>query len=32
MTPPLFSPYRLGDLELANRLVMAPILEALKAK
>ena len=25
MTPPLFSPYRLGDLELANRLVMAPM-------
>jgi N-ethylmaleimide reductase len=25
VTPPLFSPYRLGDLELANRLVMAPM-------
>lgn len=25
MTPPLFSPYRLGDLELANRLVMVPM-------
>jgi N-ethylmaleimide reductase len=25
MTPPLFCPYRLGDLELANRLVMAPM-------
>ncbi len=25
MTPPLFSPYRLDELELANRLVMAPM-------